>query len=112
MGFLNGVAARAAAVKAKADYDAAQKAEYSPGIKKNLLGQPIVAKPTAAEYAKLQNPNPTGFSDINAGLQKQAVLGNVSADSPESPRSKAAKLMKRQAGIGQLKTMHVEEPEL
>lgn len=100
--------------------------------KVNVLGQPIsgakalsvdagkqiqaIGGAAPAPAAKASPPaysSPGKALDINAGLQRQAVLGGgVSADSPDSPRSKAAKLMKRQAGIGQLKTMHVEEPDL
>lgn len=72
---------------------------------------PVASAPAAAVQPKSYALGGGGKPlDINAGEQLKAVLGQ--ADSPESPRAKAAKLMKRQAGIGQLTTRHVEEEPL
>lgn len=89
-------------------------------VKKNLLGQPISVEPAKASVLA---PAHVGIGGVGAAAPSSARILNRSgesladyekavADSAESPRSKAAKLMKRQAGIGQLTTRHVEEEPL
>lgn len=79
------------------------------GQKKNILGQPIVAEPPKQQAA----PTKLGLGGLitssgqtTGALKLENAKLQAQADAPESPRSQAARIMKRQAGIGQLKTMH------
>ncbi len=84
--------------------------------KLNLLGQPIVSnEPQKGSVASQQAAVPLAQRGMTPTLSKLNMENKAivdSLDSQSSPRSKAAKLMKRQAGIGQLTTRHVEEEPL
>lgn len=85
-------------------------------VKKNILGQPIAAAPAAsakpASSPSVADLPKSGFGGYS--ISSQAALAKAAADNEAaqaSPRSLAAKMMKRQAGIGQLKTMHTPTAE-
>lgn len=76
--------------------------------KVNLLGQPIVAEAPKPAYKPSGLVTRSGQNTTELKAENQRLQASADAEAM-TPRSKAAKLMKRQAGIGQLKTMHVED---
>lgn len=91
-----------------------QVAAKTPGIFSGIP-KPAVKPVTPAAPSKPIASN--GFMVSFADKMKQEVANKKENDATEAlnaaaPRAQAARMMKRQAGIGQLKTMHKPEAEL
>lgn len=86
-------------------------------LAKNILGQPLTPKPAAKPAAPAKPVAANGFG-VSLSQQLNQEIANkkdneaTAALNSASPRAQAARMMKRQAGIGQLKTMHKPEAEL
>jgi hypothetical protein len=95
----------------------APKPAVSPLKKPIIAGGSVASAPAASSPVQQKlgsgglysNPKQSAGNAVSARISLAG--GGGSPDSQEVPRSKAAKLMKRQAGIGQLTTRRVEEDE-